>query len=70
MPVRCIAFSKRDAEVDSVWERMIPVGPVVRTNSIIASDVAVHRSYEHHVRVYVDSAILDHEVDTPHVRHV
>jgi len=70
MPVRRVAFAKRDSEVDGVWKRMVPVGPVVRADSVISADVALQRPHEHHVRVDVDSAILDHKVDSPNVRHV
>lgn len=70
MPVRRVAFAERHSEVDGVRKRMIPVGPVVGADSVIATDVALQRPHEHHVRVDVDSAVLDHEVHTPHVRHV
>ena len=70
MPVRCVAFAERDAEVDGVRERMIPVSPVVRADSVVAADVTVERPNEHHVCVYIDAAVLYHEVDAPYVSHM
>jgi len=70
LPERCVAFADRDAKVDGVWERMIPVCPVIRADSVIAADVAIQWPDEHDVSINVDSAVLYHEIDAPHVRHV
>ena len=70
MPEGRVAFAERDAEVDGVWERMIPVRPVVWADGVIAADVSVERPHEHSIRVDVYSSVLDHEVDAPDVRDV
>jgi len=70
VPERRIAFAERDTEVDGVREWMINVRPFVRGDGVITANFAVQRPHEDHIRVDVDSAVLDHEVDAPHVRHV
>jgi len=70
MPEGRVAFAERYAEVDGVWERMIPVRPVVWADGVIAADVSVERPHEHNIRVDVYSSVLYHEVDAPDVRHM
>ena len=66
-PERRRALAVRDAEVDGVRERPAPVDPVERRHGVVAALGGRQRLHPDGVRVRVDAAVLDHQVDADQV---
>lgn len=68
-PERSVLLPVGDSEVDGVWIRPTPVDPVEGGDGVVAAIHVGQRLHPDGIRVRVDSAVLDHQVDTDQIRH-
>ena len=40
-PKWCISFADKDTQIDDIWERVVPVNPVIGAHCIVGADVLV-----------------------------
>lgn len=59
-----------NSKVENVRKRLVPVRPVEGDDGVVSSKFACERTYKESVCVAVDTAVLQHDVRSPHVTHV
>ena len=60
-------FGNYDTEVENIWKRQVPLDPVVRDDDVVSSQFLAERPDEDGIRIGVDTAVLEHDIGSPHI---